>query len=131
MDNQTIDTGTQLAAPLPWAMRSVKEGRSTEWFVQTSGGDLALPPKLVCTVYQTTRQAKAIAEHIVRSANSHDAMVAAMQAMIDHCEELREAWQRGALSEHDALGGTRSNRNVDVLVQAREAMELATKEIEE
>lgn len=53
----------------------------------------------------------------------------AVQAVIDaarkalvHVEELREAWRRGAISEHDGRGGTRSNRNVDVEVALRAAL---------
>ena len=30
---------------------------------------------------------------------------------IEHNEELEEAWRRGAISEHDGKGDTRSNRN--------------------
>lgn len=39
-----------------------------------------------------------------------------------HTLELREAWRRGAISEHDSLGGTRSNRNVEVEVALRAAL---------
>lgn len=35
----------------------------------------------------------------------------------EHLSELREAWQRGCISEHDGHGGRRSNRNVDVQVK--------------
>ena len=53
-------------------------------------------------------------------------LVEALEAAMRHCNELREAWERGVLREHDSLGGTRSNRNVEVIVQARDA--LANKE---
>lgn len=39
-----------------------------------------------------------------------------------HVEELREAWRTGAIEERDGLGGTRSNRNVDVEVALRKAL---------
>lgn len=32
-----------------------------------------------------------------------------------HLWELAEAWREGALDEHDGQGGTRSNRNMDLL----------------
>lgn len=38
-----------------------------------------------------------------------------------HVEELREAWRTGAIHERD--GGTRSNRNVDVEVSLRAALD--------
>ncbi len=34
-----------------------------------------------------------------------------LERVLEHCEELREAWERGALDEHDGKGGTRSSRN--------------------
>ena len=43
----------------------------------------------------------------------------ALRSCAAHIEELRDAWQRGAISEHDGMGGTRSNRNTDTLLQAR------------
>jgi len=43
-----------------------------------------------------------------------DAMVKVLGIALEHVQELREAWERGAISEHDGLGGTRSNRNVTV-----------------
>ena len=36
-----------------------------------------------------------------------------------HVLELREAWERGVIEEHDGHGGRRSNRNVDVEVALR------------
>lgn len=39
----------------------------------------------------------------------------AARAAYAHVIELQDAWIRGVLSEHDGLGGTRSNRNDDVL----------------
>lgn len=44
----------------------------------------------------------------------HELIRQAAQAALEHVTELRDAWMRGALSEHDGLGGTRSNRNADV-----------------
>lgn len=38
-----------------------------------------------------------------------------MDALKDHLTELACAWRRGALSEHDGKGGTRSNRNHDLI----------------
>ncbi len=39
-----------------------------------------------------------------------------------HVAELRDAWQRGVISEHDMKGGIRSNRNVDIEVALRSAL---------
>lgn len=39
----------------------------------------------------------------------------AARAAYAHVIELQDAWIRGVLSEHDGLGGIRSNRNDDVL----------------
>lgn len=41
-------------------------------------------------------------------------LIEACKAAKAHIEELREAWMTGAIHESDNLGGTRSNRNVDV-----------------
>ena len=41
-------------------------------------------------------------------------LIAACEAALAHVQELEEAWRRGAITEHDGKGGTRSNRNVDV-----------------
>lgn len=38
-----------------------------------------------------------------------------------HLEELSDAWQRGIIDERDGKGGTRSNRNNDILVALRKA----------
>lgn len=47
----------------------------------------------------------------------------ALQLAKEHTAELREAWQRGCISEHDGLGGTRSNRNWDIDVKLGQALE--------
>ncbi len=47
-----------------------------------------------------------------------EALEALKQTYI-HCEELRDAWERGALDEHDGKGGTRSNRNYTVVLAVR------------
>ena len=40
-----------------------------------------------------------------------------LERTLEHCEELRQAWERGALDEHDGKGGTRSNRNYDLVIE--------------
>ncbi len=45
-----------------------------------------------------------------------------VKAVAEHLTELAEAWQRGALTELDGKGGTRSNRNRDVLVRLQTAL---------
>lgn len=54
-----------------------------------------------------------------------DDLLAACEAALAHVEELRDAWMRGAISECDGRGGTRSNRNVDVENQLRAAIQKA------
>lgn len=44
----------------------------------------------------------------------------------EHLEELADAWQRGCISEHDGKGGTRSNRNMDLLVGVQRALQAET-----
>jgi len=46
----------------------------------------------------------------------------ALQSAREHVLELADAWQTGALSEHDGKGGARSNRNSDVRVELRDAL---------
>ena len=46
----------------------------------------------------------------------------AASTALAHIEELREAWRTGAIHEIDGLGGTRSNRNVDVECGLRTAL---------
>lgn len=38
----------------------------------------------------------------------------ALKVALEHITELRDAWARGVIREADNLGGTRSNRNVEV-----------------
>lgn len=52
-------------------------------------------------------------------------LLAASEAALAHVRELREAWRTGAIDERDGGGGTRSNRNVDVEVALRDAVEKA------
>ena len=52
-------------------------------------------------------------------------LVEALRKAGMHCDELRDAWERGALDSHDSSGGTRSNRNVDVLISIRAVLEKA------
>lgn len=42
------------------------------------------------------------------------AVVDAARLAREHVKELRDAWQRGCITERDGKGGTRSNRNADV-----------------
>lgn len=51
-----------------------------------------------------------------------EAAEAGMQAAIEHTDELEDAWQRGCIQERDGLGGTRSNRNVEVNRSLRAAL---------
>lgn len=57
-------------------------------------------------------------------------VLALLRECEEHMQELRDAWERGVFDEHDGRGGTRSNRNVEVLVklQALLAAEEARRE---
>jgi hypothetical protein len=54
-------------------------------------------------------------ENLARILAVNDLLAACEMAM-EHVVELEDAWLRGALSETDYQGGTRSNRNVDIRV---------------
>lgn len=49
-----------------------------------------------------------------RAAARYKPLVEAAEVALHHIEELIDAWQRGRIRESDGLGGTRSNRNMDV-----------------
>jgi len=61
-----------------------------------------------------------------KSAARYLVLTEAVEAALEHVAELREAWERGCITEHDTehdcLGGTRSNRNVAVEIQLRRAL---------
>lgn len=50
-------------------------------------------------------------------------LIKASVAALEHLDELRDAWSRGVISEHDGLGGRRSNRNAEVESNLRRALE--------
>lgn len=75
-----------------------------------------------------TFKKQADAELARRAVNSFDDLVAACKAALDHVEELREAWESGAITERDGLGGTRSNRNVAIETQLRTVLEKVNEE---
>ena len=62
------------------------------------------------------------AAQALAAARREQKMREACKAAYEHTSELREAWRRGVIDEHDGSGGTRSNRNVDVNVLLREAL---------
>jgi chromosome segregation ATPase len=51
-----------------------------------------------------------------------DALQAALEPIEAHLAELADAWERGALSEHDGKGGLRSNRNHDLWFSLRKLL---------
>lgn len=101
------------------------------WSVNDRTGEF--PPKLWVHRPDTFAVARVLTgqRHRLRAvANAHLIAAApelyeALQAALAHVSELREAWARGVLREHDALGGTRSNRNVDVENLLRAALQKA------
>lgn len=62
-----------------------------------------------------------LVEELERQIATRDLITAAKLAL-EHTQELREAWRTGALSERDGMGGSRSNRNVDVEHALRTAL---------
>ena len=54
------------------------------------------------------------------------ALADALRVVSWHIAELREAWERGVMREGDNLGGTRSNRNMDVAVAISRALRQGT-----
>jgi hypothetical protein len=52
-------------------------------------------------------------------------LLKAARTALAHVQELRDAWERGALHELDDQGGTRSNRNIEVEFALRRAIETA------
>ncbi len=52
-----------------------------------------------------------------------------LKEMESHLEDLRQAWQRGALRSYDGdKDGLRSNRNHDLLMEVRKALKALTGE---
>ena len=47
-----------------------------------------------------------------------------LEACWEHIIELEDAWMRGAITEHDDKGGTRSNRNTALRVRLNERLEV-------
>ena len=70
----------------------------------------------------TAEEVRANANFIAGACNCHDDLLAACEAALSHVQELREAWQTGAISERDGRGGTRSNRNADIDTKLRKAI---------
>ena len=62
------------------------------------------------------------AAFIVRAVNCHEELVEALEFAHSHVDELCDAWERGAISEHDGKGGLRSNRNTAVEMKIRAAL---------
>lgn len=50
-------------------------------------------------------------------------LVDAAHEALAYVWELREAWRTGAIADRDGKGGERSNRNVEVEVKLRKALE--------
>lgn len=74
-----------------------------------------------------TKQRRELARAAWEAAAAQDVpayVLFALAAANGHATELREAWRRGVIDERDGQGGTRSNRNVDVEVGTRRALEM-------
>lgn len=62
--------------------------------------------------------------HAAASQNVPAVVGAALIGAHVHTAELREAWRRGVMDERDGGGARRSNRNMEVEVALRQAVEL-------
>lgn len=56
------------------------------------------------------------------------ALATAIAMALTHTDELKTAWERGVISEHDGQGGLRSNRNAEVRRALQAALD-ATQEV--
>ena len=54
-----------------------------------------------------------------------DVLLAACKKSLDHIQELKDAWSRGAIHEIDCKVDTRSSHNVDIRVILQAAIRLA------
>ncbi len=77
----------------------------------------ALTPCSLCDGINNGELARVMEENVKKLALQErvQELEAVAKAALQHVGELAEAWQRGALSEHDGKGGIRSNRNQDLL----------------
>ena len=100
------------ATPRPWDFKPEKLFNGTH--VAGRAPEIIAGARLICKMGGFDEISTANAELICRAVNSFDDLLAACKAAEDHIEELREAWQEGRLSEHDRMGGMRSNRNLAV-----------------
>lgn len=94
-----------------------------------------LKPKILTAIdvadYEGAKQAASrIADEILEDVLRRrlGPLLEAGQAAYEHMSELEGAWQRGAISEHDCFGGTRSNRNTDILRSMDAALKKALEE---
>lgn len=61
-----------------------------------------------------------------RYREAQDRLLLASRNAWEWLDELRTAWMEGVFSEHDGKGGYRSNKNVDIEVALREAIDAAS-----
>ena len=83
-----------------------------------NGSRLPSPPNWG-RLQESTRQAYREQAQAAIDACHAEEMATVLRSAHAHVQELRDAWERGAIREYDGLGGTRSNRNVDVEVALR------------
>jgi hypothetical protein len=105
--------------PTPWAL----ERRDRDTYIRDAGEN-----SVACDMpYYPWIETEAM-PLIVHRVNSFDSLLEACRAAKEHVAELREAWQRGCISEHDGKGGTRSNRNADLDLMLSRAISSAEKQ---
>lgn len=100
-----------------------------------SAGIRVSPATKIYRLKETVRKRNEERLQMSESADNHEhkhewgiaTLILAAQSALDHCEELADAWTTGAIGEHDGEGGTRSNRNHDVAIRLRKALNILGK----
>lgn len=118
------------ATPRPWMYRKNPGSQKDDWPFhidqQGTPGRTDWGILIAACWGHTTESSEANARLIVSAVNAQSTFAGVVEAAREawaHLDELRSAWMSGAISDHDGKGGQRSNRNVDVEVKLRYALE--------
>lgn len=118
----TVNLAEQLLAGIAASLRRVgHHPESTEWGegFEDRKNDLVIGVECLIALKEAAEQRAKEAETALGEARK-----LLVKAKI-HTWELRESWERGIITEHDAQGGTRSNRNADLDVELCKFLKLA------
>lgn len=124
MNPRALEAAQQLAdlawplKRMPWDDVNDAKRRMTQRFAEIINAAMV---EAILDEVRTTpvRQARAEQKHIDGAIRLRKACETALA----HVRELRDAWERGCINEIDGLGGTRSNRNIEVEQLLRKALE--------